>query len=178
MSRLFCISLFLAIVSLFAPDAALSKSTCAEELKKNGEETRRYPGPDIVNCMATLEAEINALKARSSVEFNVWESEWFGLDRNSDRLIQHNLGTKILSATIWYRKKGSDQVHLMDGVFEGAGWGAWLMNFDSDSMLISAGANSATSGYGRTSHYDAIDRPGPNYSQPRELKIVIVYQRN
>lgn len=109
-------------------------------------------------------------------EHRAWDSGWFDVELGKDYRLDHEIAGEPLTATIWYRRSGSDDIHMMDGIYEnGGGYGAWIMDLNSSSLLVSTGIKSSSSGYGVYNHWTAIDRGSDSGSEQRSLRVVITY---
>ncbi len=110
------------------------------------------------------------------VQRGIWDSGWFEVEDGKNYKLDHDMTSEPLVATIWYRRDGSDDIHMMDGIYENTGgYGAWIMDLNSSSLVVSTGINSSTSGYGQYNHWTAIDRGAESGSVARSVRVVISY---
>jgi len=130
---------------------------------------------DVEGDTKVPEVEIEAT-AVNPVQRGIWDSGWFDVEDGRNYKLDHDMTSEPLIATIWYRREDSDDIHMMDGIYENTGgYGAWIMDLNSNSLVVSTGTNSSTSGYGQYNHWTAIDRGAESGSVARSVRVVISY---
>lgn len=96
----------------------------------------------------TLEDELKSLEL--TLSNSCWSSDWVSVEMGqSYRDVSHGLSSTPTQAFLWLSPNSNGQTKmLIDSVFNGGGYGAWILGVSSSSYTLTIGPSALYSVYG------------------------------